>query len=76
MLHTYAYAYFYGDIHCHSNSYCNSDIHTYPYAGRYGYSYGNGDLYAYAHAVANSDVRAIHHQSDRWQHRARHDGHR
>jgi len=66
----YIHAYTYGiaDRDCHIHAYSYRDCHS------NGYSYRHS--YGYAHTDTNSDLRPIHDQPDRWQHRARHHGHR
>ena len=76
--HTHANEY--PDCYRDGNGHCNA----YSYRNKYGHSHRNG--YSYIHAYtnsdcysgdadtnANSDVWCIHGQSDRGQHRARHD---
>ena len=53
---------------------CPSPTPTLPRRRVHGYS--NGYIYANPDTDAHSNVRCIHAQSDRGQHRARHDGHR
>ena len=70
------------DIHAYTDSDGNRDIHAYVHAYGDAFSYRdlypNSDGYVYADTdtIANRDVWAIHYQSDRRQHRARHDRHR
>jgi len=69
------HAYSYGNSHSNCNSYIHAYAHCYGDAFSYGdlHSHGYGYVYAYTYSDSDSDVRRIHGQSDRGQHRARHD---